>query len=58
MEKLTSRDVLLGLTLANKKELVGNVKVAGSLACSDPEMVAFRILAQGSLTLGEEEQVK
>lgn len=52
MEKLTSRDVLLDLTLANKKELVGNVKVGGSLGCSDPEMVAFRILAQGSLTLG------
>lgn len=52
MEKLTSRDVLLDLTLANKKELVGNVKVGGSLSCSDPEMVAFRILAQGSLTLG------
>ena len=47
MEKLTRGDVLLDLTLANKEELIGNVKAGGSLGCSDHEKVAFRILAQG-----------
>lgn len=47
MEKLTKGDALLDLTLANEEKLVGNVKVRGSLGCSDHEMVASRILAQG-----------
>ena len=41
------RDVLLDLVLTNKEGLVGDVKVGGSLGCSDDEMVEFRILHGG-----------
>ncbi|GAB0207578.1 mitochondrial enolase superfamily member 1 [Grus japonensis] len=35
---------MLDLVLTNKEGLVGNVKLKGSLGCSDHEMVEFRIL--------------
>jgi len=35
---------MLDLVLTNKERLVGNVKVKGSLGCSNHEMVAFKIL--------------
>ena len=35
---------MLDLVLTNKKRLVGNVKLKGSLGCSDHEMVEFKIL--------------
>ena len=38
------RDVLLDLILTNKEGLVEDVRVGGSLGCSDHEMVKFRIL--------------
>ncbi|PKU45016.1 hypothetical protein llap_4670 [Limosa lapponica baueri] len=38
------RSAMLDLVLTNKKELVGNVKLKGSLGCSDHEMVEFKIL--------------
>ena len=44
MEEPTRRGVLLDLVLINKKGLVGDVKVAGSLGCSGQEMVEFRNL--------------
>ena len=37
-------DVMLDLILTNKKGLVEDVRVGGSLVCSDHEMVKFRIL--------------
>jgi len=37
------RGVMLDLFLTNKEGLVGNVKVKGSLGCSDHEMVEFQI---------------
>jgi len=40
--------MLLDLVLTNKEELVEDVKVGGSLSCSDHEMVNFRILRGGS----------
>jgi len=40
--------VLLDLVLTNKEGLDENVKVGGSLGCSDHEMMAFRILRGGS----------
>ena len=42
------RGALLDLILTNKEGLVGDVKVKGSLGCSDHEMVEFRILRGGS----------
>jgi len=42
------RAVLLDLVLANKEGMVEDVKVGGSLGCSDCEMVNFRILRGGS----------
>ncbi|GAB0190228.1 hypothetical protein GRJ2_001488100 [Grus japonensis] len=35
---------MLDLVLTNKEALVGDVKLKGSLGCSDHEMVEFRIL--------------
>jgi len=48
VEKPTRRGVLLDLSLTNKEGLVENVKVGGSLGCTDHEMVEFRILHGGS----------
>ncbi|GAB0204057.1 hypothetical protein GRJ2_002871300 [Grus japonensis] len=44
VEEPTRRGVLLDLVLTNKEGLVGDVKLGGSLGCSDHEMVEFRIL--------------
>ncbi|GAB0206600.1 mitochondrial enolase superfamily member 1 [Grus japonensis] len=44
IEEPTRRGAMLDLVLTNKEELVGNVKLKGSLSCSDHEMVEFRIL--------------
>lgn len=35
---------MLDLTLVNKKKPVGNVKLKGSLGCSDHEIQDFKIL--------------
>ena len=35
---------MLDIDLTNKEGLVGNVKLKGSLGCSDHEMVEFKIL--------------
>jgi len=43
-EEPTRRVVVLALVLTNKEGVVGNVKLKGSLGCSDHEMVEFRIL--------------
>jgi len=48
VEEPTSRGMLLGLVLTNKEGLVEDVKVGGSLSCSDHEMENFRILCGGS----------
>lgn len=42
-EAPTRNGVLLSLVLTNKKGLVGNVKVVGSLGCSDHKIVEFSI---------------
>jgi len=39
--------VLLDLVLTNKEGLVEDVKVGGSLGCSDHKMMEFRILCEG-----------
>ena len=44
IEKPTRRGAMLDLVLTNKEGLVGNVKVKGSLGCSDHGMVEFKIL--------------
>ncbi|GAB0206587.1 hypothetical protein GRJ2_003124300 [Grus japonensis] len=44
VEEPTRRGVLLDLVLTNKEGLVEDVKVGGSLECSDHEMVELRIL--------------
>ncbi|KAJ7425391.1 glycerol kinase [Pitangus sulphuratus] len=43
-EEPTRRGAMLDLVLTNKVGLVGNVKLKGSLGCSDNEMVEFEIL--------------
>jgi len=48
VEEPTRKGALLDLLLTNKKGLVEDVKVGGRLACSDHEMVEFRILHVGS----------
>jgi len=48
VEEPTRRGMLLDLVLTNKERLVEDVKVGGSLGCSDHEMVEFRILHGGS----------
>ncbi|GAB0189924.1 protein inscuteable [Grus japonensis] len=40
----SDRRAILDLVLTNKEGLVGNVKLKGSLGCSNHEMVEFRIL--------------
>ena len=40
----------MDLILPNKEELVGDVKVGGSLCCSDHEVVEFKILRAGNKT--------
>jgi len=44
IEKPTRRGGMLDLVLTNKEGLVGNVKLKGSVGCSDHEMVEFKIL--------------
>ncbi|GAB0207584.1 hypothetical protein GRJ2_003224100 [Grus japonensis] len=44
IEEPTRRGVMLDLVLTNKEGLVGDIKLKGSLGCSDHEMVEFRIL--------------
>lgn len=44
IEKPTRRGVLLDFVLTKKKELVGNVKVRGSLGCSGNTRVQLRTL--------------
>ncbi|GAB0186650.1 hypothetical protein GRJ2_001130300 [Grus japonensis] len=44
IEELMRRDAMLDLVLTNKEGLVGDVKLKGSLGCSDHEMVEFKIL--------------
>ena len=48
VEEPTRRGVLLDLVLTDRDALVEDVKVGGSLGCSDHEMVEFRILRGGS----------
>ncbi|GAB0209401.1 hypothetical protein GRJ2_003405800 [Grus japonensis] len=43
-EEPTRRGAMLDLVLTNKEGLVGDVKLKGSLGCSDHKMVEFRIL--------------
>ncbi|GAB0188840.1 hypothetical protein GRJ2_001349300 [Grus japonensis] len=43
-EEPTTRGAMLDLILTNKEGLVGDIKLKGSLGCSDHEMVEFRIL--------------
>ncbi|GAB0176939.1 mitochondrial enolase superfamily member 1 [Grus japonensis] len=43
-EEPTRRGAMLDLILTNKEGLVGDVKLKGSLGCSDHEMVEFKIL--------------
>ncbi|GAB0205489.1 hypothetical protein GRJ2_003014500 [Grus japonensis] len=44
IEESTRRGAMLDLLLTNKEGLVGDVKLKGSLGCSDHKMVEFRIL--------------
>ncbi|GAB0208733.1 hypothetical protein GRJ2_003339000 [Grus japonensis] len=44
IEEPMRRGAMLDLVLANKEGLVGDVKLKGSLGCSDHEMVEFKIL--------------
>ncbi|GAB0177853.1 hypothetical protein GRJ2_000250600 [Grus japonensis] len=44
IEESMRKGAMLDLVLTNKKGLVGDVKLKGSLGCSDHEMVEFRIL--------------
>ncbi|GAB0210150.1 hypothetical protein GRJ2_003480800 [Grus japonensis] len=44
IEEPMRRGAMLDLVLTNKEGLVGDVKLKGSLGCSDHEMVEFRIL--------------
>ncbi|GAB0179421.1 hypothetical protein GRJ2_000407400 [Grus japonensis] len=43
-EEPTMRGAMLDLVSTNKEGLVGNVKLKGSLGCSDHETVEFKIL--------------
>ncbi|GAB0203516.1 hypothetical protein GRJ2_002817200 [Grus japonensis] len=47
------RGAMLDLVLTNKERLVGNVKLKGSLGCSDHEMVEFKILRAVRRTHGK-----
>ncbi|PKU34027.1 glycerol kinase [Limosa lapponica baueri] len=44
IEEPTRRGAMLDLVLTNKEGMMGNVKLKGSLGCSDHEMVEFMIL--------------
>jgi len=44
IEEPTRRSAMLDLVLTNKEGPVGNVKLKGSLGCSDHEMIEFKIL--------------
>ncbi|GAB0192671.1 hypothetical protein GRJ2_001732400 [Grus japonensis] len=44
IEEPTRRGAVLDLVVTNKEGLVGNVKLKGSLGCSDHEMVELKIL--------------
>ena len=44
IEEPMRRGATLDLVLTNKQGLMGNVKLKGSLGCSDHEMVEFKIL--------------
>ncbi|KAK4822670.1 hypothetical protein QYF61_019037 [Mycteria americana] len=44
IEEPMRNGAMLDLVLTNREELVGNVKLKGSLGCSDHEMVEFKIL--------------
>ncbi|GAB0185298.1 hypothetical protein GRJ2_000995100 [Grus japonensis] len=44
IEEPRRRGAMLNLVLTNKEGLVGNVKLKGSLGCSDHEMVELKIL--------------
>ncbi|GAB0179197.1 hypothetical protein GRJ2_000385000 [Grus japonensis] len=44
IEEPTRRGAMLDLVLTNKEELVGDMKLKGSLGCSDHKMVKFKIL--------------
>ncbi|GAB0190215.1 hypothetical protein GRJ2_001486800 [Grus japonensis] len=44
IEEQMMRGAMLELVLTNKEGLVGNVKLKGSLGCSDHEMMEFKIL--------------
>ncbi|GAB0204924.1 hypothetical protein GRJ2_002958000 [Grus japonensis] len=44
IEEPTRRGAMLDLVLTSKEGLVGDVKLKGSLGCSDHEMVEFKIL--------------
>ncbi|GAB0184054.1 hypothetical protein GRJ2_000870700 [Grus japonensis] len=44
IEEPMRRGAMLDLILTNKEGLVGDVKLKGSLGCSDHKMVEFRIL--------------
>ncbi|GAB0195045.1 hypothetical protein GRJ2_001969800 [Grus japonensis] len=44
IEEPTRRGAMLDLVFTNKEGLVWNVKLTGSLGCSDHEMVEFKIL--------------
>ncbi|GAB0203837.1 hypothetical protein GRJ2_002849300 [Grus japonensis] len=44
IEEPTRRGATLDLILTNKEGLIGDIKLKGSLGCSDHEMVEFRIL--------------
>ncbi|GAB0205366.1 hypothetical protein GRJ2_003002200 [Grus japonensis] len=44
IEEPMRRGAMLDLVLTNKEGLVGDVKLKGSLGCSDQEMVEFKIL--------------
>jgi len=43
-EEPVRKGAMLDLVLTNKEGLVGNVRLKGSLGCSDHEMVEFKIL--------------
>lgn len=48
IEESMRRGALLDIILANKEDLIGDVKAEESLGCSDHETVEFRILRRGS----------
>ena len=48
VEEPMRRGMLLDLVLTNKDRLVEDVKVGGSLGCSDHEMLEFSIMCGGS----------